>query len=153
MKHLLTIVLLLSIINASASDRLSIEKCDNYQAYNDSGWVVHTPDSFQSVFENLNKKIELGLENGEIIRDLRGTTRTFNTYGGSPVLMAVETFDSLDTAYEIMYGDYAIMRNHFRKSEVLEVRWFDGVNKNVAINKKYMSCVSTNPPMAFNTIF
>jgi len=148
-----TLVLFSSLSNASVETNESLKGCNNTQAYLDNDWIIHNPKHFNKILKKQSRLISTGLEDGSVEEDLNGTIRTYNAIGGRPVLMKVETFDSLNTDRDLMYGDFAVMVKHFSPEQSLEVRWFDGKQKHVVINSKYMSCISTSVPIAENTIF
>lgn len=138
---------------ASTNEESSLKDCDNTRDYQDTGWIIHNPKYFDKIFKKHTKIIDSSLRDGSMVNDLSGTIRTYNTLGSRPLMMKVNTYDSLDTDRDLMYGDFAVMVKHFSPEQPLEARWFDGKRKHVVINPKYMSCISTIPPFAENTIF
>lgn len=146
----LLILLVLLPLSSFASTN---QECVNTDNYRTSGWVVHKSTNFKKIHKALQKKIQLGLEQGTLVDDLQGVIRTSQTVNGSSIYMDVRTYDSLETPKEEMFGDIATLKNFFVPTQILELRWYENQKKHIVFNANYLNCVSTIVPMADNSVF
>lgn len=126
--------------------------CPDYD-YKENGWVIHNTSEFDQILLDVQSLVANGIDNSTIVEDIDGFLVTNNSQISPDLFMKVNTWDVLSTSQEVMYGDIAIFSDLLTPENALEVRWFDGKNKHIVYNDKYMLCISTKQPVAPNTIF
>ena len=148
MKPVILLSLLFCFVHAYASD-----ECPTREAFLDNGWIVHSENDFYSILEDkLNEFLpEIGkdliLDNAEsYISDY-----SHDYY----LIMWVVIWDRVSTGKDEMWGDVAWSRTCPYTGEYTEVRWYDPVTKkkHIVFNPEHSCCLTTNVPLAYNTIF
>lgn len=118
-----------------------------------NGWVIHDSSEFDTLYKDVSKKVEEGIKNSTLTGDIEGQFMTSNSSIAPDLFVRVNTWDSSTTSQDVMYGDIAILVDHFNPERILEVRWFDGNKKHLVFNKTHMYCIATKQPPVSNTIF
>ena len=145
-----TIIILLSMTFSSISFGAS---CSTNQGYLNQGWGVSYAKDFDQLYLKLKSELDAGIKAGDIVKDLDGIIYTDQTVSTNRIYMRTQSWDSLKTATDEMYGDIAIFTNKQAPEEVLELRWYKNGKRFVAINPQYLACVSIGAPLAVNAIF
>jgi len=136
--------LLLYVTNASA--------CKYQAQYESLGWNIVPADQFDSVAKYVKETIKSGLNQGTVVFDISGPILTDQTNDHTELLLDAMMFDNLETDRDIMYGDYANIETADSNHHLVEVRWFDGDKRNIAINPKFLSCMSEAAPLVENSV-
>lgn len=124
-----------------------------YQAqYEALGWNVVPASQFDSASKFVKDTIKSGLDQGTVVFDISGPILTNQTNDSSELLLDAMMFDNLKTDRDIMYGDYAIIETADSNRHLVEVRWFDGQKRNVAINPAFLKCMSEGAPWVENSV-
>jgi len=121
--------------------------------YQQNGWIIHNSSDFESIYKETLEKIAQGVSSATMVQDIEGVFMTFNSSIAPELYVKVSTWDILATKEDIMFGDIAIFTDQFNPERALEVRWFDGKDKHIVTNAKYMQCIITKQPSLPNTIF
>ncbi|TKB07333.1 hypothetical protein [Desulforhopalus sp. IMCC35007] len=71
------------------------------------------------------------------------------------MILWVFILDRLSTDRDEMWGDISFSRTGPDTMEYTEVRWYDPhtQTKHIVCNAKHVFCLTTNVPLAYNTIF
>lgn len=144
---------LIKIIVAIAISSITMaQDCKYSQSYADSGWKIHPAQTFNEHAKNVLNLIKNGLENGSVVFDISGPILTDQTINSSELLLDAMMFDNLQTPQDQMYGDYAILETTDSSRQLVEVRWYDGVQRNIAINPNFLKCQSEGAPYVDNSV-
>lgn len=65
----------------------------------------------------------------------------------------VESYDYLPTPQIEMFGDVLIIRDHFNREKVLEVRWYENGQKYISFDREEQACATPLFPYADNALF
>ncbi len=129
------------------------EECPNIPAFLDSGWIVHSEEDFDQIQEEKLHEFlpELGID--LILDDAESYISDYSH--DCYLIMWVAIWDRVSTAKEEMWGDVAISRTCPHTGEYIEIRWYDPVTKkkHIVFNPEHSCCLTTNVPLAYNTIF
>ena len=135
------------------STQISMAKnCQTDASYSKQEWKITYPNNFNSIYKDLQRDLSQGIMNKEITKDLDGTIVTSQGYLNR-IYMHTRSWDTLSTPQKEMFGDIAIFTNRLNEDEILEIRWFENGVKHIAVNSKYLECVSISAPFPENTIF
>ncbi len=141
------------LITILASVHVMAEKdCPDYD-YKELGWIIHNSSEFESILNDTQQKTVDGVLNSSMVEDIDGIMMTQNSSIEPFLYVKVNTWDVLSTSQDLMYGDIAIFSDLVHPENALEVRWFDGKNKHIVFNDRYMYCISTKQPHSANTIY
>lgn len=127
--------------------------CSYEQSFKADGWIVHSSDQFHQMEIELNKRLELGLNNHSLVYDMSGSVWTRDTVDHQEIELHVTVFDDLNTSRDLMYGDLAIVENAENNNQRVELRWFDGKKRHIIFNKEILTCFADGPPIVENSVF
>lgn len=119
-----------------------------YQAY---GWVVHDANSFQNIAQDVTKRLERGLNDQSIVKDISGPMAGTDTPDGQVLELMGYMYDDLKTPHDLMYGDIALIKKA-NDNTLVEIRWFDGKARNIVLNPTFLKCFTEVPPIAENSV-
>lgn len=145
------IILLVSFFSLSTIAK-DAAKCANEEGYINSGWKIHSASKFSSLYNSLKKKLDKGISQGDFILDMSGPIMNRNTTDHSPRLLRATSWDDLRTNQMEMFGDVAIYTDIFNENIIAEIRWYDGKNRNLVLNPKFLNCMTDSAPYADNSI-
>lgn len=142
------LILLFSTFSVSTA----FSNCPTYNSYLNSGWTIHDPSGFKKIEKSIVSIVYKGRQNGDLIFDMSGPIKARHTSDGGPLILLAKSWDDMKTEKDLMFGDYAILRIANDENEIAELRWFDGKNRNIVFNPKFLSCFSENAPFASNSV-
>jgi len=127
--------------------------CPNTQDFIDAGWVIHSEKDFGQILQQkLNEFIpEFGVDLVLDFTEFYKSDFTHDYY----LIMSIIILDRVSTPHDEMWGDVAFTKTDCKEPEYIELRWYDPVTKkkHIVRNAKYVCCLSTKIPLAYNTIF
>lgn len=148
MKPLIFLSLLLCTVTA-----YSAHDCPHSKDFVTQGWIVHDENDFHRILhEKLNEIIpEIGCDLVQEYAESYISDYSHNYY----LIMWVVIWDRVSTARDEMWGDVALSRTCPHTGEYTEIRWYDPVTKkkHIVFNPAHSCCLTTNVPLAYNTIF
>ena len=152
MKSIILLSILLCLVNFSSAGQCPVE-CPNEKTFCDNGWVIHEEQDFEKILqEKLNEFIpEVGTD---LVLDDAESYKSDYSHDYY-LIMWVMILDRVSTGRDEMWGDVAFSRTCPYTGEYTEVRWYDPVTKekHIVFNPVHTCCLTTKPPLAYNTIF
>lgn len=144
--------ILLSILLCSV-DVYSCEKCPNETAFLHHGWVIHSQQHFEEILEEKLSEFMVQYGNDLVLDDAESYVSDFSH--DCDMIMWIIILDRVSTTKDEMWGDIAFSKTGPNAEEFTEVRWYDPVTKtkHIVCNSDYAFCLTTNVPLAYNTIF
>ena len=82
-----------------------------------------------------------------------GPVVTRDTPNKSELLLDVFVFDKITTERDLMFGDYAYAVTTDNERTVVEIRWFDGTNRNIVIHSSHLTCFTEDAPFVENSVY
>lgn len=128
------------------------QDCVYSSSYENTGWIIHDPQSFEQHAKNVKNLIKKGLDDGSVIFDISGPILADQTIDGQELLLDAMMFDNLKTDRDDMYGDFAILEVVNELRDLVEVRWYDGMKRNIVVNPKFLRCFSEGAPYVDNSV-
>lgn len=144
------IMALLGVLISFAT--LAAQDCKYSASFEAEGWTVHNPQSFDKIAGEVRALIAKGLEDNTVVFDTSGPILTDQSLGGEELLLDAMMFDNLETPRDEMFGDYAIIETVSQARNLVEVRWYNGRERNVVFNPRYLKCMSEGAPYALNSV-
>jgi len=65
----------------------------------------------------------------------------------------VQSYDYLPTPQMEMFGDILIIRDHFKRENIVEVRWYKNGQKYISFDRDQQRCATPLFPYADNALF
>lgn len=151
MKIIIILTILFYSVHVFACEECS--ECPNTRAFIDNGWVIHSEKDFDQILEQkLHKLIpEIGADLVLDFTEFYKSDFSHDYY----LIMSIVILDRISTPRDEMWGDVAFTKTDCDTEEYIELRWYDPVTKkkHIVCNSKYVCCLSTKVPLAYNTIF
>lgn len=131
---------------------VATQACRHQAQYEALGWNVIPSSQFESAAQFVKESIKSGLKLGTVIFDISGPILTDQTVDHQELLLDAMMFDNLKTDRDIMFGDFAILETSDSDRHLVEVRWFDGMKRNIVINPAFLECMSESAPLVENSV-
>ena len=128
------------------------QDCVYSKSFENTGWIIHDPQTFEQHSINVKNLIKNGLDDGSVVFDISGPILADQTIDGQELLLDAMMFDNLKTNRDDMYGDFAILEVANESRSLAEVRWYDGKQRNIVINPKFLKCFSEGAPYVDNSV-
>lgn len=128
------------------------QDCVYSKSFENTGWIIHDPQTFEQHSINVKNLIKNGLDDGSVVFDISGPILADQTIDGQELLLDAMMFDNLKTNRDDMYGDFAILEVANESRGLAEVRWYDGKQRNIVINPKFLKCFSEGAPYVDNSV-
>lgn len=128
------------------------QDCVYSKSFENTGWIIHNPQTFEQHSINVKNLIKNGLDDGSVVFDISGPILADQTIDGQELLLDAMMFDNLKTNRDDMYGDFAILEVANESRGLAEVRWYDGKQRNIVINPKFLKCFSEGAPYVDNSV-
>lgn len=128
------------------------DDCTYTNSFSQSGWKIHDSKNFGKYANFVKTTIKNGLDDKSVVFDLSGPIMTRSTVDGLPILLDAMMFDNLKTPQDEMYGDYAFLEIVNDTRDLVEVRWYNGKERNIVFNPKFLKCMSEAAPYVDNAV-
>lgn len=127
--------------------------CHLENSYLNADWNIHNASEFKDLSKQIIQELNEGLHSGQYIFDLSGEIITTNTVDQKEIPLVAIMWDNLKTDTFIMFGDIAILYAELNQQKIpVEIRWFDGQQRNIVYNPEILTCFSEEPPHAINSV-
>ncbi len=151
MKIIIILTILFYCLHVFPCEKCS--ECPNTEAFNNNGWVIHSETDFDQILDQkLNEFIpEIGTN---LVLDFDEYYKSDFSYDYY-LIISILILDRVSTPRDEMWGDVAFAKTTYEQAEYIELRWYDPATKkkHIVRNAKYVCCLSTKVPLAYNTIF
>lgn len=152
MKSIIILLFLFCFVNAYSAEICPVE-CPHETTFCANGWIIHDENDFEQILEQ--KLSEFIPEVGEdlVLDDAESYKSDYSH--DYYLIMWVIIWDRVSTEKDEMWGDVAFSRTCPYTGEYTEIRWYDPVTKkkHIVFNPAHTCCLTTKPPLAYNTIF
>ena len=148
MKLIIIFTILSYFVNAFPCDQ-----CPHTLVFSENGWIIHDEKDFNQILEQKLRDFipEIGADLILEYAEYYKSDFSHDYY----LIMSILIFDRISTPRDEMWGDVSLAKTDYNSDEYVELRWYDPATKkkHIVCNSKYVCCLSTKVPLAYNTIF